>query len=385
MRAKALFRFKHRCTGRTAASPNEKTIQPTIPSLDGEPSKRSQFHTAATKTRVRIGLELLVAFIIVTLPFSVQAGIFTGWLTDDEGGAVINEADAAEGPADVELLSSTQNPDPVVNQETEVIVDEYALVSTGPVGADEISAQNEQNDEISVYTVREGDSLSEIAQMFGVTSNTIMWANNLKKKTDITPGQSLVILPIAGVRHVVRSGDTVASIAKKYEANADEIISYNQLASAEDITSGVTLIIPGGELHSDAAAKSTTGKKGTKGSKGSGSGGFVNPAPGSVKTQGIHGNNGVDLAGSMGLAIRAAAAGTVIVARADGGWNGGYGNYIVVKHSNGTQTLYAHLSSLSVGSGESVEQGQTIGGMGNTGKSTGTHLHFEVRGGRNPF
>ena len=69
----------------------------------------------------------------------------------------------------------------------------------------------------------------------------------------------------------------------------------------------------------------------------------------------------------------------------NGGWNGGYGNYVVIRHNNGTQTLYAHLSSLSVGVGESVGQGETIGGMGNTGKSTGTHLHFEVRGGRNPF
>jgi murein DD-endopeptidase MepM/ murein hydrolase activator NlpD len=67
------------------------------------------------------------------------------------------------------------------------------------------------------------------------------------------------------------------------------------------------------------------------------------------------------------------------------GWNGGYGNYIVIRHGNGVQTLYAHLSSVSVAPGAYVAQGQTIGGMGNTGKSTGTHLHFEVRGGSNPF
>ena len=67
------------------------------------------------------------------------------------------------------------------------------------------------------------------------------------------------------------------------------------------------------------------------------------------------------------------------------GWNGGYGNYIVIKHSNGTQTLYSHLSSNAVVVGDVVEQGENIGVMGNTGKSTGTHLHFEVRGGTNPF
>lgn len=333
---------------------------------------------------MQIALELVVALIVITLPFSVQAGIFTGWLSEAAADQELTETPLIDGPVDVELLTSTQNPNPAGQESAELVIDENALVSTGPIDEDEIAAQGDGSDEISVYTVREGDSLSQVAQMFDVTSNTIMWANDLKKKTDIAPGQTLVILPIAGVRHVVKSGDTLSSISKKYEGNSDEILSYNQLASASDIAVGDTLIIPGGELHMEAAK--SNGKSGGKGkSTGTGSAGFINPAPGAVKSQGIHGNNGVDLAGGMGSTIRAAAGGTVIVAKGGGGWNGGYGNYIVVKHNNGTQTLYAHLSSLSVGSGEVVDQGQTIGGMGNTGKSTGTHLHFEVRGGRNPF
>jgi murein DD-endopeptidase MepM/ murein hydrolase activator NlpD len=221
--------------------------------------------------------------------------------------------------------------------------------------------------------------------MFGVTANTIKWANDLTKGTEIQPGDSLVILPIAGVSHIVKKGDTLGSIAKKYEGNLEEILAYNQLDSESDITAGDTIIIPGGAMHT-STQKKTKGAEPTRVTGGqSGGSGLINPAPGSVKTQGIHGYNGVDLAGSTGSTIRAAAGGTVIVAKGGGGWNGGYGNYIVIKHNNGTQTLYAHLFSLSVGSGEYVEQGQTIGGMGNTGKSTGTHLHFEVRGGRNPF
>jgi murein DD-endopeptidase MepM/ murein hydrolase activator NlpD len=262
-----------------------------------------------------------------------------------------------------------------------VVVDENALVSSGPVGADEI-AEGNNNGEIRVYTVRVGDSLSEVAEMFGVTANTIRWANDLDRSTDIQPGQTLVILPIAGVRHIVKSGDSISSIAKKYEGNEEEILSFNQLASASDIVVGDTLIIPGGELHATQAPVKET--KSGKGKTSGGGAGFTHPAPGSVKTQGIHGYNAVDLAGSTGSTIRAAAAGEVIVAKG-AGWNGGYGSYIVIKHRNGTQTLYAHLSSLSVGVGSYVEQGQTIGGMGNTGRSTGTHLHFEVRGGKNPF
>jgi murein DD-endopeptidase MepM/ murein hydrolase activator NlpD len=103
-----------------------------------------------------------------------------------------------------------------------------------------------------------------------------------------------------------------------------------------------------------------------------------------VRTQGIHGYNGVDLGAPAGTAVRAAAAGQVIISKASG-WNGGYGQYIVVKHANGTQTLYAHLSANSVAAGATVAQGQLIGAVGNTGKSTGNHVHFEVRGAKNPF
>jgi murein DD-endopeptidase MepM/ murein hydrolase activator NlpD len=110
----------------------------------------------------------------------------------------------------------------------------------------------------------------------------------------------------------------------------------------------------------------------------------MRPVASGIRTQGIHGHNGVDLASSVGTPIYAAATGNVIISRV-GGWNGGYGNYIVISHSNGTQTLYGHLNSISVNSGDNVVKGQFIGTMGNTGKSTGPHLHFEIRGARNPF
>jgi murein DD-endopeptidase MepM/ murein hydrolase activator NlpD len=103
-----------------------------------------------------------------------------------------------------------------------------------------------------------------------------------------------------------------------------------------------------------------------------------------VKTQGIHGHNAVDLASSYGTNIMAAADGTVIVAKI-GGWNGGYGNYVVINHPNGTQTLYAHMSSISVSVGQGVTQGESIGRMGETGDATGVHVHFEIRGAPNPF
>lgn len=314
----------------------------------------------------------------------MQAGFFSDWFKNTAGTPVLAEEAQGQTAADITLLTALQNPNPLGGRGgAELIVDEGALVSTGPIGEDEIAEQGSSNGEIRVYTVRDGDSLSQIAELFGVTTNTILWANDLKSATSIQPGDTLVILPIAGVRHIVKSGDTISTIAKKYDGDTEEILSYNQLSSADELSVGDTLIIPGGALHSQTSVSSIQPTR-VSGVGSADSSGFSHPAPGSVKTQGIHGYNAVDLAGSYGSTVRSAAAGEVIVAKASG-WNGGYGNYIVVKHANGAQTLYAHLSAVYVGVGAYVSQAETIGAMGSTGKSTGTHLHFEVRGARNPF
>ncbi len=267
---------------------------------------------------------------------------------------------------------------------------DVALVaSAGPKGtlADVIDVP--ESDRISVYVVRPGDTLSDIARMHNVSINTIIWANNLKGSKDIRPGQTLVILPISGVKRTIVRGDTLKSLAKTYGSDANEIAQYNGLDPATPLAVGTTVIIPGGELASTAVA---TKKPSTSGGKspylgGGGpviSGYYTNPAPGGRLTQGLHGRNGVDLGGARGTPIVAAAGGTVIISR-NSGWNGGYGNYVVISHANGTQTLYGHLANSIVSSGQTVNQGQTIGYMGSTGRSTGTHLHFEVRGATNPL
>ena len=273
-------------------------------------------------------------------------------------------------------LTGTGGPD--------VVVEDGALVSAGPVGDDVLAAHGTKREDVRVYTVREGDSLSLIAEMFGVTTNTILWANDLKRASDIQPGQVLVILPVAGVQHTVTKGDTLSSIAKEYDGDMKEILSYNNLTEDSDLTLGQTLIIPGGTVRS-VQAKAASAKPVTiAGTVTSGGNGLINPVPGAIKTQGIHGHNGVDLAAAYGTPVRAAAAGEVVESKSSG-WNGGYGQYVKIKHANGTYTVYGHLMRNDVGVGEWVAQGQVIGGMGSTGKSTGNHLHFEVLGGTNPF
>ena len=267
-----------------------------------------------------------------------------------------------------------------------VMVEDGVFIAAGAAGEDEIATSRLANGEISVYTVRPGDSMSQIAEMYGVTTNTILWANDIARSTDIRPGDSLIILPIVGVQHTVQTGDTLSSIAKKYEGSEDEILVYNQLSSAGDLTVGERIMIPGGRVEvQQAPVRTASAAQPTRVSGSvSSSGGFVHPAPGTVRTQGLHGFNAIDFGGPIGSPILAAAAGEVIVSRSSG-WNGGYGNYVVIRHTNGVQTLYSHNNTNLVGVGEFVEAGQQIATMGNTGRSTGPHLHFEVRGARNPF
>lgn len=327
--------------------------------------------------------ELVPVLLIIAVPFSVHAGVLSSLFgVEAAEPAALTDGIPAETASDVRLLSAGNTPDPVTALGGgDIIVDEGALVSSGQSGEDLIAQEAYQSGEISVYVVREGDTLSQIAEMFEVTSNTILWANDLRSSKDIHPGDSLVILPIVGVRHIVKDGDTINTIAKKYEGDVDEILSYNQLASADGLSVGDTLVIPGGNMHQAAPTRSVAA---------SGSGGnarLSHPLPGAKRTQGIHGYNAVDLAmsgNSYGAPIFAAAAGEVIVSKSSG-WNGGYGQYIVVKHSGGVQTLYSHLSKNSVGVGAYVTAGEVIGAVGNSGKSTGAHLHFEVRGATNPF
>jgi murein DD-endopeptidase MepM/ murein hydrolase activator NlpD len=239
------------------------------------------------------------------------------------------------------------------------------------------------SDVISIYIVHSGDTLPTIAKMFGVSVNTIIWANDLSKNAALKPGQTLTILPVSGVKYTVKRGDTIARIAKKFNADEREIMQFNGIDDGASLIQGDDIIIPNGEIKEAPAQPKQTGNSISSGTyKPVPNGYFIRPVLSCLLTQGLHGHNGVDLGCPIGTPVFAAAAGTIIVADPDG-YNGGYGKYIVIKHGNGTQTLYAHLSSIFISVGQEVNQGDRIGSTGNTGRSTGPHLHFEVRGGTN--
>ncbi|KKS16085.1 MAG: Peptidase M23 family protein [Parcubacteria group bacterium GW2011_GWB1_41_6] len=311
---------------------------------------------------------------------------FLGSIFKDSGSA--GEFTELAGSRALSLLEAPLNENPMAGKgggNITIVNDNALLAEVGPLGsvADAEEWKN-AGDKISVYVVRDGDSLSEIARMFDVSVNTIIWANDIKKGDAIKTGQTLIILPVSGVKYVVKEGDTISSIAKKFKGDIGEIIQFNDLSFDEPLAAGREIVIPDGELSAPSLPRTYAQER----IRGSGpslyQGYYLRPINGGRKTQGLHGYNGVDLATSCGEPIFASASGDVIIARSYG-WNGGYGKYIVISHQNNTQTLYAHNSENIVSPGWRVVKGQVIGYVGSTGRSSGCHIHFEVRGSPNPF
>ena len=230
------------------------------------------------------------------------------------------------------------------------------------------------------YTVQEGDTISSIAEKFGVSVDTILWQNSLNEKSKIKPGQTLEILPVTGVSHKVSKGDTVYSIAKKYDTFPQAIVDFpfNSFVNDEtfELAIGQIVVVPEGVKPNEKPAaprvRQLTPNAGTVVASGS----FVWPASGQISQGFAWYHKGIDIANRGAPDILAADSGTVVVA----GWpdNYGYGNRVVIDHGNGYRTLYGHMSRIYVIPGQTVSRGSAIGKMGSTGRSTGTHLHFEV-------
>ncbi len=249
------------------------------------------------------------------------------------------------------------------------------------------SVSSKPRSEVIDYEVKSGETLSQIAEKFGISTDTIKWANNLDSIHSIKPGQTLKILPVSGVVVTVKSGDTLESIAKKYQANSQAIVDFpfNDIPDDFKLKSGQTLVIPDGQPPDTAFVSPKNRLQPQYSASGPQSPSFQAPGGGSfiwpARSVGISQyfawyHPGVDLPNPSSPPVTAAESGRVVVA----GWpdNYGYGNRVVIDHGNGYQTLYAHLSNIYVSAGQTVGKGQVIGQMGSTGRSTGTHLHFEI-------
>jgi murein DD-endopeptidase MepM/ murein hydrolase activator NlpD len=260
----------------------------------------------------------------------------------------------------------------------------YLLAVANKSGANTL-VSNLSKGETTEYRVQEGDTVSSIALKFGINIDTIMWENNLKSVDAIKVNQILKILPVTGVRHTVKRGETIYSIAKSHQVDAQNIIDYpfNTFSNDETfaLSAGQELIIPEGikpkEIVVDKTRYATRTVAPIPGVVGEGN--FMWPTSGSISQRYAWYHQAVDIANRSNPNIVASQGGTVTTA----GWSGGgYGNYVIIDHGNGYKTLYAHMlnNSIVVKAGEKVGQGQKLGVMGSTGRSTGTHLHFEVFG-----
>ena len=387
------------------------------------------------KTNFSKGFPIWMATFVVVLGVTMtyaqtaHAGLFS-FITDlISAGHVSADTSTSTGDSsstnsqNMPLLQAVSNPNPTISSDCSDVSPVNGTILDPNISVSAIANCETTNTQISTYVVKSGDTISGVAQMFGVSINTVLWANSLTGKSVLQPGQTLVILPITGINYTVQKGDTLQGIANKYggdhtKETLSDILNYNDMTVSTALTVGQTIIIPSAELSTNDITVSTPSRSTTKSSSAVRSGlpknslssdeplldnvknwpaypscnvassgcYYLRPISGGHISQKLHGHNGVDLAAPIGTPIVASAGGTVIISRVNGGWNGGYGNFVVISHNNDTQTLYAHMQTkLVVSAGEHVKQGQVIGYIGMTGHTTGPHLHFEIRGAQNEF
>jgi murein DD-endopeptidase MepM/ murein hydrolase activator NlpD len=247
---------------------------------------------------------------------------------------------------------------------------------------------------VSEYTVERGDALFSIAKAFSIKPETLMWANSdiLKDSPDsLRVGQVLKVPPTDGVYYQVVEGDSLESISKKFSATLEDVVNWpgnNIDLTSETVKPGDYVMVPGGhrEFVQWIIPTVARGKSGTSNIGGStcaggpiGSTAFVWPTGNHYLSGNDYwsGHLGIDIAAGLGAPVWASDAGVVTIAQ--GGWNGGYGNVVMIDHGNGWVTVYGHLDQINVVPCQGVAQGQGIGLAGSTGNSTGAHLHFETR------
>lgn len=236
-------------------------------------------------------------------------------------------------------------------------------------------------DKMVSYKVQKGDTLESISKKFDVSINSIKWANNLGDD-EVKEGAILKVPPVTGVVHKVASGDSVYSIAKKYKTEAQNIVNF-PFNEFEDLDTfalkvGQIVYVPNGVIKEEYTGTYTKPVYKPVHAGVVGSSSFTWPTSGNITQYPTWYHMALDIADGGSPPVIASDRGTVIFS---GCLRYGYGCHVIVDHGNGYQTLYAHLQSLSVNAGEVVSQGQTVGIMGSTGRSTGTHLHFEIRSG----
>jgi len=237
-------------------------------------------------------------------------------------------------------------------------------------------------DKVIVYTVERGDTLETIAKKYGISADTIRWQNDLSSD-DLTIGQTLNVLPVTGIAHKVEAGETIYSIAKKYDTDPQKIADFpfNEFAGNGEgfgLVTGQMLIVPDGIKPSEQQYIKHEVYI-AQGPVPVATGGYTYPVRGIITQFFTWYHSGVDIAAPIGTPIVAAHNGTVTEVHV-GTYDGGYGTNVYVSNGAGIVSHYAHMSSVNVAAGQQVIGGSTVvGWIGMTGRTTGPHLHFEIK------
>ncbi|MFA7000212.1 MAG: M23 family metallopeptidase [Candidatus Paceibacterota bacterium] len=360
---------------------------------------------------------LSLSFLLIAgAPIQANAGFFSdifASVTGSKAQATDTSEDSTHNSQNIPLLETSVDPD-MKNANSGAstsTIEDGALLPDSLQGTDSVTnSYISSSEKITTYKVESGDTLAKVASMFGISKNTILYANTGIKNNALKVGQVLTILPVDGVSYTVKKGDSLASIAKAHKADAKDIAEYNDI-SDKNLKSGDKIIVPGGVIvkkveapapiakveqgEPEASSQSQSENKPEKSqaspediSSGNGiTGDYIWPLPKGVGrvSQRLHDDNAYDFAAPKGTPIYAIQDGTVLIA--DGaGYNGGYGKYVVVNFNDGGQAIFGHMNKVTAFVGETVQKGDVIGYVGSTGRSTGNHVHIGYRGGKpNPY
>ena len=306
-----------------------------------------------------------------TPPVATKVGILGG-----VAGASVQEVVAQPqiiAYAPIVLISSVSDQTSVANNQSAEPFPGSLTDSGIPAG------QGFNRSDLITYKIQKGDTLYGIASYFGVSLDTLIGANPSVKARLIKPGDELNILPTSGIVYKTQDGDTLESIAAYFGIPESNIRQFNKSINFGSLGVGASLIIPGGKKTAYGGSSLPDFKNQ-----------FIKPADG-FNWGKLHPYNAVDIANTCGTPVLAAAEGLVIpdnnLGDGSGGWNGGYGNFVLIEHpfGDGVKTRYAHLKEIFVSIGDYVKQGDKIATMGDSGEATGCHVHFEVYGAENPF
>jgi murein DD-endopeptidase MepM/ murein hydrolase activator NlpD len=267
-----------------------------------------------------------------------------------------------------------------LNQNQQVNIPQIQTITLTSVLEKSIEAENENGPTVIIYTVKASDTAESIASTYEIKLSTILESNQLTSGSALTEGQSLVFPSIDGIAYKIQGGETLWDLSNLYKMSVDDILLVNKLENPDKLKLNQYIIIPNAEKALKLPVQTSSQNSTTQKSKGSVTlSRGIWPASGSISSKfgrrwGRQ-HEGIDIAASTGTNVYAFMNGKVTFS----GTQGGYGKLVIIDHGNGIKSYYGHNSKLLAKVGQTVSKGTHIAEVGNTGNSTGPHLHFEIR------